>query len=104
MGDQWRKRILGRVPRISESGIAYLSTKTPTRHSSGEVEAEKDDDMKREKGNTEKGNQRGDEAKSPPVFSCGTWIEFPFCLHMQSAGWRFRQSPYSLPKPLAPSY
>lgn len=103
MGDQCRKSILGRVLRISESGIAYLSTKTPTRRSSGEVEAGKDDDMKREKGNTEKGKQRGDEAKSPRLF---LWYldPAPLCLHMQGAGWRLRQSPYSLPKPLAPSY
>jgi len=30
MGDQWRKSILGRVLRISESGFAYLNTKIPT--------------------------------------------------------------------------
>lgn len=86
MGDQCRKSILGRVLRISESGIAYLSTKTPTRRSSGEVEAGKDDDMKREKGNTEKGKQRGDEAKSPPVFSCGTWIQLPFVSTCRAQG------------------
>lgn len=102
--DRWpmEKSILERVLRISESGFAYLNTKTLADIQVGNGSREGWWYEEREKGNTEKGNN---EAKM--LSPLQSFLVVPgsgsLCLHMQGRRVSLGCPANSPPKPLIPT-